>query len=75
MSTRRDKCAVGGCTVEHSVLHKLPASEDFIYEANVPDKVSKRVFVCSHHFASDCGQRSPYLVSDRISPTYKHTHF
>ncbi|XP_058486000.1 uncharacterized protein LOC131459881 isoform X1 [Solea solea] len=61
MSTRRDKCAVRGCTADHTVLHKLPASGDvrvqwvhFMYEADVPDKVSKRVFVCSHHFASDC---------------------
>ncbi|KAG7513654.1 hypothetical protein JOB18_013274 [Solea senegalensis] len=61
MSTRRDKFAVRGCTADHTVLHKLPASGDvrvqwvhFMYEADVPDKVSKRVFVCSHHFASDC---------------------
>ena len=54
------KCSIFGCTVQHIVLHKLPASEDlsvqwlhFIYDGNVPAKVGKSVFVCTNHFVSD----------------------
>ncbi|XP_041830702.1 uncharacterized protein LOC121632943 [Melanotaenia boesemani] len=54
------KCSVVRCREEHSSLHQPPASGnirahwiDFIFDGNVPAKISKRLYVCAGHFPSD----------------------
>lgn len=61
LRAKHAKCAVVDCKDQHKSLHQPPAAEDrraewfdFIFNGDVPAKVSKHLYVCANHFASDC---------------------